>query len=185
MLAALPAYPFLLTDYASTLSLFSHHQWVGGFFIVGSAAHASMAIIYDYDVRCHPFITLVLCNNKAVIVHLNWLCIFLGFHSFGLYVHNDTVSALGRGYDQFSDQAMLLLPVIARWFQATVTWPMIELHGFHSAGRILNLGTADTLVHHVHAFTIHVTVLILLKGCLYARSSHLVPDKAKLGYRFP
>ena len=47
------------------------------------------------------------------------------------------------------------------------------------------LGTADFMVHHIHAFTIHVTVLILLKGVLYARSSRLVPDKANLGFRFP
>jgi hypothetical protein len=31
------------------------------------------------------------------------------------------------------------------------------------------------MVHHIHAFTIHVTVLILLKGVLYARSSKLIP----------
>ena len=37
----------------------------------------------------------------------------------------------------------------------------------------------------MHAFTIHVTVLILLKGVLYARSSRLIPDKANLGFRFP
>lgn len=47
------------------------------------------------------------------------------------------------------------------------------------------LGTADFLVHHIHAFTIHVTVLILLKGVLFARSSRLIPDKANLGFRFP
>ena len=39
--------------------------------------------------------------------------------------------------------------------------------------------------HHIHAFTIHVTVLILLKGVLFARSSRLIPDKANLGFRFP
>jgi photosystem I P700 chlorophyll a apoprotein A1 len=36
----------------------------------------------------------------------------------------------------------------------------------------------------IYAFTIHVTVLILLKGVLYARSSRLIPDKANLGFRF-
>jgi photosystem I P700 chlorophyll a apoprotein A1 len=41
------------------------------------------------------------------------------------------------------------------------------------------------LVHHIHAFTIHVTVLILLKGVLYSRNSRLIPDKANLGFRFP
>jgi photosystem I P700 chlorophyll a apoprotein A1 len=29
----------------------------------------------------------------------------------------------------------------------------------------IQLGTADFMVHHIHAFTIHVTVLILLKVC--------------------
>ncbi len=49
----------------------------------------------------------------------------------------------------------------------------------------MELNTADFLVHHIHAFTIHVTALILLKGLLYARSSRLIPDKANLGFRFP
>jgi photosystem I P700 chlorophyll a apoprotein A1 len=46
----------------------------------------------------------------------------------------------------------------------------------------ISLGTSDFLVHHIHAFTIHVTVLILLKGVLFARSSRLIPDKANLGF---
>ncbi|MBA0816386.1 hypothetical protein Gohar_001052, partial [Gossypium harknessii] len=49
----------------------------------------------------------------------------------------------------------------------------------------ISLGTADFLVHHIHAFTIHVTVLIHLKGVLFARSSHLIPDKANLDFHFP
>ncbi|OUS44438.1 hypothetical protein BE221DRAFT_173402, partial [Ostreococcus tauri] len=49
----------------------------------------------------------------------------------------------------------------------------------------ISLGTSDFMVHHIHAFTIHVTVLILLKGVLFARSSRLIPDKANLGFRFP
>ncbi|KAM0004165.1 Photosystem I P700 chlorophyll a apoprotein A1 [Helianthus debilis subsp. tardiflorus] len=47
------------------------------------------------------------------------------------------------------------------------------------------LGTMDFLVHHIHAFMIHVTVLILLKGVLFARSSCLIQDKENLGFRFP
>ena len=106
VLVALPAYPYLLTDYATVLSVFTHHQWIGGIFIVGGAAHASMALIFDCSVREHPTIVRLVHQRRAVIVHLNWVCIFLGFHSFGLYIHNDTVSALGRAYDQFSDQGI-------------------------------------------------------------------------------
>ncbi|KAM3398292.1 hypothetical protein P3S68_001807 [Capsicum galapagoense] len=47
------------------------------------------------------------------------------------------------------------------------------------------LGTADFLVHHIYAFTIHVPVLILLKGVLFSRSSHLILDKANLDFYFP
>ena len=47
------------------------------------------------------------------------------------------------------------------------------------------LGTADFLVHHIHAFTIHTTLLILSKGILYTRNSRLVSDKFQLGFRYP
>ncbi|PVH48272.1 hypothetical protein PAHAL_4G295900 [Panicum hallii] len=63
-------------------------------------------------------------------------------------------------------------------------------HNLHHARWNKNItvrGTASLhfLVHRIHAFTIHVTVLILLKGVLFARSSRLIPDKANLGFRFP
>ena len=35
----------------------------------------------------------------TILAHLNWVSIFLGFHSFGLYIHNDTLSALGKQTD--------------------------------------------------------------------------------------
>ncbi|CAN0932711.1 Photosystem I P700 chlorophyll a apoprotein A1 [Linum grandiflorum] len=136
--------------------------------------------------------------------HLNWVCIFLGFHSFGLYIHNDTMSALGRPQDMFSDTAIQLQPVFAQWIQNThalapsatapgatastsLTWGGGDLVAVGGKVALLPipLGTADFLVHHIHAFTIHVTVLILLKGVLFARSSRLIPDKANLGFRFP
>lgn len=142
-------------------------------------------MIYDIDLRTQPTIAWVMAHKRTILVHLNWVCIFLGFHSFGVYIHNDTLGALGRGSDQFSDSGIVLLPVLGRWWQAGVAEPSLAVMGNHVAGRIFGLGTADMLVHHVHAFTIHVTVLVLLKGCLVARSSQLVPDKARLGFRFP
>jgi photosystem I P700 chlorophyll a apoprotein A1 len=48
--------------------------------------------------------------RKEIISHLNLVCIFLGFHSFGLYIHNDTMSSLGRPQDMFSDTAIQLQP---------------------------------------------------------------------------
>ncbi|KAL2898531.1 hypothetical protein RDABS01_040313 [Bienertia sinuspersici] len=43
MYSMLP-YPYLATDYGTQLSLFTHHMWIGGFLIVGAAAHATIFI---------------------------------------------------------------------------------------------------------------------------------------------
>lgn len=45
--------------------------------------------------------------------------------------------------------------------------------------------TVTSKMRHIHAFTIHVIVMILLKGVLFAHSSRLIPNKAKLGFCFP
>lgn len=47
------------------------------------------------------------------------------------------------------------------------------------------LGTADFIVHHIHAFTIHVGLLIFGKGILYARNSRLISYKLEKGFRYP
>ncbi|PZV08635.1 MAG: photosystem I core protein PsaA [Leptolyngbya sp.] len=202
---SMPPYPYLATDYPTQLSLFTHHMWIGGFLIVGGAAHAAIFMVRDYEPSVHVNNNLdrVLRHRDAIISHLNWVCIFLGFHSFGLYIHNDTMRALGRPQDMFSDTAIKLQPVFAQWVQgfhaaaagntapnalASVS-PVFGGTGVAVAGKIammpMALGTADFMVHHIHAFTIHVTVLILLKGVLFARSSRLIPDKGDLGFRFP
>ena len=124
-------------------------------------------------------------------------------HSFGLYIHNDTMRALGRPQDTFSDKAIQLQPIFAKWIQSLHTLApgntapnALATSSYAFGGDVvavngkiammpIQLGTADFMVHHIHAFTIHVTVLILLKGTLFARSSSLIPDKANLGFRFP
>lgn len=202
---SMPPYAYLATDYGTQLSLFTHHMWIGGFCVVGAAAHAAIFMIRDYDPASNynNLLDRVLRHRDAIISHLNWACIFLGLHSFGLYIHNDTMSALGRPQDMFSDTAIQLQPVFAQWIQNThyispnltaynasfSTSPVWGGEVLALNGKIammpIALGTADFMVHHIHAFTIHVTVLILLKGVLFARSSRLIPDKSNLGFRFP
>ena len=228
---AMPPYPYLATDYATTLSLFTHHIWIGGFLIVGAAAHAAIYMVRDYNPAMHVNNNLdrVLRHRDAIISHLVWVCQFLGFHSFAIYCHNDTMRAFGRPQDMFSDTGIQLQPIFAQWIQHIHTMAIgnstlqaaqplgnvfgglnnIELGGLGTSapglsepvsyafgggilavgGKVammpITLGTADFLIHHIHAFTIHVTVLVLLKGVLYARNSRLVPDKSELGFRFP
>ncbi|PSB33459.1 photosystem I core protein PsaA [Chlorogloea sp. CCALA 695] len=202
---AMPPYPYIAIDYATQLSIFTHHMWIGAFFIVGGAAHATIFMVRDYDpvVNRNNVLDRVLRHRDAIISHLNWVCMFLGFHSFGLYVHNDTMQALGRPQDMFSDTAIQLQPVFAQFIQniqtlapGTTAPNQLEPVSYVWGGGIvavggkiammpMALGTADFMIHHIHAFQIHVTVLILLKGFLFARNSRLIPDKANLGFRFP
>jgi len=202
---AMPPYPYIATDYPTQLSLFTHHMWIGGFCVVGAGAHASIFMVRDYNPaqNYNNVLDRIIRHRDAIISHLNWVCIFLGFHSFGLYIHNDTMRALGRSQDMFSDTAIQLQPIFAQWVQnihtlaagntspnalATSSYAFggdIIAVGNKVAMMPINLGTADFMVHHIHAFTIHVTVLILVKGFLFARNSRLIPDKSNLGFRFP
>ncbi|KAL8223765.1 hypothetical protein R6Q57_019240 [Mikania cordata] len=155
---AMPPYPYLATDYGTQLSLFTHHMWIGGFLIVGAVAHAAIFMVRDYDptTRYNDQLDRVLRHRDAIISHLNWACIFLGFHSFGLYIHNDTMSALGRPQDMFSDTAIQLQPIFAQWIQNT------------------------------HALAPGATAPgAIASTSLSWGNSRLIPDKENLGFRFP
>lgn len=226
---AMPPYPYLATDYGTVTSLFTHHMWIGGFLIVGAAAHAAIFIVRDYIPadNVNNVLDRVLRHRDAIISHLVWVCQFLGFHSFAIYCHNDTMRAFGRPQDMFSDTGIQLQPVFAQWVQQVQTMAVGSMQAAEPLGNAfggareivlsgvgttapgvvnpvsyafgggvvavggkvammpIQLGTADFLIHHIHAFTIHVTVLVLLKGVLFARSSRLIPDKGELGFRFP
>jgi photosystem I P700 chlorophyll a apoprotein A1 len=116
---AMPPYPYIATDYPTQLSLFTHHMWIGGFCVTGAAAHAGIFMVRDYNPaqNYNNLLDRVIRHRDAIISHLNWICIFLGFHSFGLFIHNDTMRALGRSQDMFSDTAIQLKPVFAQWVQ--------------------------------------------------------------------
>jgi photosystem I P700 chlorophyll a apoprotein A1 len=150
--SAIPVYPFLLSDYATSLSLFCHHMWVASFLMIGSGAHASIFCITDY-------VSSDLLKHRDVIIsHLIWVNLALGLHSFGLYIHNDTLQALGRPQDIFSDNSIQLKPVFAICAEGSFDIEVLD-------GKLIRipqeLGSADFMLHHIHAFTIHQTLLIL------------------------
>jgi len=146
---------------AINLALFGSLSIIVAHHMYAMPPYPAIFMVRDYDPtnNYNNLLDRVLRHRDAMISHLNWVCIFLGFHSFGLYIHNDSMSALGRGHIVAVGGKIAMMPI--------------------------SLGTSDFMVHHIHAFTIHVTVLILLKGVLFARSSRLIPDKANLGFRFP
>jgi len=203
---AIPVYPYCASDYPTVLCLFCHHMWIGGFLIIGAGAHASIFMIRDmlhyysgssqeknYSNISLCILQQILNHRDIIIAHLIWVTVALGLHSFGLYIHNDTLQALGRPEDIFCDNyisSIQLKPVFAAWVQSKMFVSHLAQFGVEVLdGKVVRmtqeLGTADFMVHHIHAFTIHTTLLILLKGVLYARSSRLVSDKLELGFRYP
>jgi photosystem I P700 chlorophyll a apoprotein A1 len=107
---SMPPYPYLAIDYGTQLSLVTHQMWIGGFIIVGAAAHAMIFMVRDYDptTQYNNLLDHIRRHSDAIVPHLKWVCIFFCFHSFGLYIHKDTMSTPGRPQDMFSDTSIQL-----------------------------------------------------------------------------
>ncbi|HAZ46591.1 MAG TPA: photosystem I core protein PsaB, partial [Cyanobacteria bacterium UBA11371] len=208
---AMPPYAFLAQDYTTQAALYTHHQYIAGFIMVGAFAHGAIFLVRDYDPEQNKGNVLdrVLQHKEAIISHLSWVSLFLGFHTLGLYVHNDVVVAFGT-----PEKQILIEPVFAQFIQsshgkvlygfntllsnpdsiATTAWPNygnVWLPGWLDAinagtnSLFLTIGPGDFLVHHAIALGLHTTTLILVKGALDARGSKLMPDKKDFGYAFP
>jgi len=202
----LPAYPNMAADYATTFSLFCHHYWISMFLLLGAAAHASIYVITD-SITCNSstrsksssynIVYKLLSQRDILMGHLIWVDIGLGFHAFGIFIHNDTLQALGRVEDTFGDASIPLKPIFATFASSIVTnWDVIGESGGASTFDLFLIGnrfqpisqisgTTEFMVAHIHAFTIHTTVLIAIKGVLYSRGSRLVADKSSMGFRYP
>jgi photosystem I P700 chlorophyll a apoprotein A2 len=208
---ALPPYAFIAKDYTTQAALYTHHQYIAGFLMVGAFAHAAIFWVRDYDPEQNKGNVLdrMLQHKEAIISHLSWVSLFLGFHTLGLYVHNDVVVAFGT-----PEKQILIEPVFAQFIQAAhgkvlygldtllsnpdsiayTAYPNygnVWLSGWLDAinsgtnSLFLTIGPGDFLVHHAFALAIHTTTLVLVKGALDARGSKLMPDKKDFGYAFP
>ncbi len=204
---AMPPYAFIAKDFTTTAALYTHHQYIAGFLMVGAFAHGAIFFVRDYDPEANKnnVLARVLDHKEAIISHLSWVSLFLGFHTLGLYVHNDVVVAFGT-----PEKQILVEPVFAQWVQAasgkalygfgTLLSDPSSLASVSGAAYLpgwmaainndgnslfLSIGPGDFLVHHAIALGLHTTTLILVKGALDARGSKLMPDKKDFGYAFP
>ncbi|GJW90472.1 photosystem I P700 chlorophyll A apoprotein A2, chloroplastic [Tanacetum coccineum] len=64
-----------------------------------SFAHGAIFFIRDYNPEQNEdnVLARMLEHKEAIISHLSWASLFLGFHTLGLYVHNDVMLAFGPG----------------------------------------------------------------------------------------
>ncbi|EFJ05046.1 hypothetical protein SELMODRAFT_137750, partial (mitochondrion) [Selaginella moellendorffii] len=205
---SLPAYAFLAQDFTTQAASYTHHQYIAGFIMTGAFAHGAILSIRDYSPERGRVNVLarMLEHKEATISHLSWASSFLGFHTSGLYVHNDVMPAPGT-----PEKQILIEPVFAQWIQSAHgkasygfdVLPSSPNDPAFSAGRslwlpgwldaidnnsnslFLTIGPGDFLVHHAIASGLHTTTLIPSKGALDARGSKLMPDKKEFGHSFP
>jgi photosystem I P700 chlorophyll a apoprotein A2 len=60
---------------------------------MGTFAHAGIFLIRDYRLAGAHLIGRIITHNRAISSHLSWICLWLGFHTLGVYIHNDTAFA--------------------------------------------------------------------------------------------
>jgi photosystem I P700 chlorophyll a apoprotein A2 len=109
---SLPPYAFLAQDFTTQVALYTHHQYIVGFIMTGAFAHGAIFFIRDYnpDQNKNNVLARMLEHKETIISHLSWVSLFLGFHTLGLYVHNDVMLVFGT-----LEKQILIEPVFAQW----------------------------------------------------------------------
>ena len=120
--------------------------------------HAAICIITDEAIGSK--IRGIYKMKGQFTSHLSWICLYVGFHTLGVYIHNDTILAFG----QFVSQ-ILIEPSLA------------SLGYMNISINLMPLGPGDLLFHHAIGLGLHVSILILLKGSLDASGSKLISEE--------
>ncbi|KAM3379825.1 hypothetical protein P3S68_012239 [Capsicum galapagoense] len=107
--------------------------------MTGAFAHGSIFFIRDYNPEQNEdnVLARMLDDKEAIISHLSWASLFLGFHSLGLYVHNDVMLFFGT-----PEKKILIEPIFAHWIQSAHGKTS---HGFDvllssTSGPVFNVG---------------------------------------------
>lgn len=106
--------PFCFTNFTTTISLFCHHQYIASLLSIGGLFHVSIALLRDiespltlfsissklfslYTLSIQTYLLINILTTKGLLTsHLSWVSLFLGFHTLGLYIHNDITIAFSN-----------------------------------------------------------------------------------------
>merc|ERR1712185_522835 len=188
----MPSYAFIAKDYTTQAALYTHHQYIAIALMCGAFAHGAIFFIRDYDPEANKdnVLARMLEHKEAIISHLSRVSLFLGFHTLGLYVHNDVVVSFGTPEKQIlvepvfaqvvqaaSGKAMYGMDVLLSNASSSASLAAQNIPGDHywldaingNTDVFLPIGPGDFLVHHAIALGLHTTTLILVKGALDAR----------------
>ncbi|KAK5825825.1 hypothetical protein PVK06_020693 [Gossypium arboreum] len=106
-----------------------HHLAIAILFLIAGQGHKGPYEILTTSWHAQLSLNLAMLGSLTIVVahhmysmpHYPYLATDYGLHSFGLYIHNDTISTLRRLQDMFSDTAIQLQPVFVQWIQNTHT----------------------------------------------------------------
>lgn len=162
-------YVYLCYDYITTVALYVHHEYIASTLMMASILHTVISFITDYSVLAiqqvsNPILYKMKGQSNS---HLSWICLYLGFHTLGLYIHNDTVIAFGEPSCQIQIEPLFGMSFSTRFKVSFL------------------IGPGDLLIHHAIGVGLHISILILLKGALDSPGSQLIPDKINMSVSFP
>ncbi|PHT58585.1 Photosystem I chlorophyll a apoprotein A2 [Capsicum baccatum] len=166
---SLPVYAFIALDFTTQAVLYTQHQYIVGFIMTEAFTHGDIFFIRDYNQEQNKDNVLerMLDHKKAIISHLCWASLFLGFHTLGIYVHNDVMPDFGT-----PEKQILIEPIFSQWIQSA--------YGKTSYGFDVLLSSTSGL-----AFNVDRSIWLPVKGALDVHGSKLMPDKKDFGYSFP
>ncbi|TXG60900.1 hypothetical protein EZV62_012263 [Acer yangbiense] len=183
---AIPASRGEYVRWNNFLDVLPHPQGLGPLFT--DIAHHHLAIAFIFLIAGHMYRTNFGIGHRIkdlLEAHIPPGGLCLGFHTLGLYVHNDVMLAFGT-----PEKQILIEPIFAQWIQSThgktsygfnvllssTNGPAfnagqsIWLPGWltaineNSNSLFLTIGPGDFLVHHAIALGLHTTTLISVKG---------------------
>jgi photosystem I P700 chlorophyll a apoprotein A2 len=190
---ALSPYPYWTYDTLTLVANYVHHSWIASGLMMGSFAHASLFLIRDYTksglqptanghMAGFDSVYRIIELKAAIISHISWVSLWIGFHLLALYIHNDTVTAFGE-----PDKQLMIEPVFAQVLHGSLgkgLYGGVDNVNETFGSLLLPLGPGDLLAHHAISLALHVTTLIALKGSLDSRGSKLMPDKLHVGFGY-
>jgi photosystem I P700 chlorophyll a apoprotein A2 len=158
--------------------------------MLASFSHLSIYLLRDHLEGAIPttHISSILANKSSFLSTLSYVSIYLGCHTLGVYIHNDTCMSFACPTYTLSLDPVLCVGVqdlLGKHLSNTsnmVTW--LPTFNKSLSSFVFCVGPGDLYAHHAIAVGLHVTTLILLKGCLDARHSHHYPDKIQQHYAF-
>lgn len=101
-------------------------------------------------------------HKAAIIPHLSWFSLWLGFHTLAVYSHNDTCIAFNSPSKQIlieASNAQLIQQASGKALYGTIN--SINNYNKSFDSFIHPISPGDSYVHHAIALGLHITVLIL------------------------